>query len=128
VPTEKKAEGHEGISAGELRALARKTGRFAETGKVFDLLIATGLPEAAAQRAGLEADRAEVAAEPATAHLARAAELAPRNWEFARRLAEAQLSAGEGGKARQTVERFLGVAVVSRDRPAALELWERAKH
>jgi tetratricopeptide (TPR) repeat protein len=115
----------EEITSGRLRALARKTGGFAETAKVLDQIAAAGVAEARAERAALEADRVASINEPAGVYWKEAFVLVPANWEYARNLAEAQVAEGKTKAARGTLERFLSVSMNPREKAAALEAWEK---
>jgi tetratricopeptide (TPR) repeat protein len=116
------------ISCDRVRALARKTGGFAEASAILERLAGIGAPDAAPQLAALYADWAESGGDSAAAlrHLDRAAALRPAAWEFARRATQIRLSRNEAWEAQTSIERFLGVSQSAVEREMAFDLWERA--
>lgn len=117
------------ITCARIRAMARKSGGFAEAGKALSLFAAAHLPSADAELAALSADAAEAAGDAGKklGHLELAASLCPTRWEFTRRLAEAYQTLGDSSKARAVLEQFLDVSFVPLERESALALWETAK-
>lgn len=114
------------VTCERLRAMARRSGAFAETALVLDQLKSKGMAGAEAARAALEADRAAAVSEPVLPHLIKAWSLATGSWEHTKPLVEAQLATGERPAAKKTLERFLERAVIPVERSAALEIWEKA--
>ncbi len=127
VPSDEKSGGF--VTCSRIRAMARKSGGFAEAGKVLSIFASAHLPTADAELAALNADAAEATGDAGNklTHLSRAASLSPTRWEFTRRLAEACQALGDATKARTALERFLDVSLAPLEREAALELWEKVK-
>ncbi len=117
------------VTHARIRAMARKSGGFAEAGRVLSIFAAAHLPTADAELAALSADAAEASGDAGKklAQLDLAASLCPTRWEFTRRLAEACQTLGDSAKARAVLERFLDVSLTPLERESALELWETAK-
>ena len=118
----------EGVSCLRLRTFARKAGAFAEAKAAFGRFATKHVPDAEPELAALLADEAEAGGNPAGAvtHIERAASLAPGSWEFARRLADHHIAAGDALKARQVLAGFLDISPDAEEREPALALWEKA--
>lgn len=114
------------VTCARIRALARKTGGFADAARALETFAAANVPDAKAEIAALSADRAVSAGESPVAHLAEAADLEPSRWEFARRLAEARIATGALAEARKVLQRFFASSLDATDREPAFDLWEKA--
>jgi len=115
------------VTGERLRALARKAGAYREVGAIFTMLDKAKVPGAAAELLALQADEAEGAGQNPEAVLAQAFALAPLRWEFARRLVERYLQAGDKAHARTILSRYLETSGKATDREAAFELWEKSQ-